>query len=80
MAQTKQMTMTVEGKKFLLKARRLSTSGFSGIKYFVSVNDWRSRVVVRLGELTGPNMEDSALSLALEKGMARWLKGDPSYK
>tara|TARA_R110000824_G_scaffold383248_1_gene576765 strand:+ start:355 stop:576 length:222 start_codon:yes stop_codon:yes gene_type:complete len=73
------MTMTVEGKKFLLKARRLS-SGVGGIKYFVSVNDWRSRVVVRLGELTGPNMEDSALSLALEKGMARWLKGDPSYK
>jgi hypothetical protein len=72
--------MTVEGEKFLLKARRLSTSGLNGIKYFVSVNDWRSRVVVRLDEMTEPDLADSALWLALEKGMARWLKGDPSYK
>jgi hypothetical protein len=71
--------MTVEGEKFLLKARRLS-HGVGGIRYFVSVNNWRSRVVVRLGELTGPDLEDSALWLAMEKGMARWLKGDPSYK
>jgi hypothetical protein len=73
------MTMTVKGEKFLLKARRLS-AGLNGIRYFVSVNDWRSRVVVRLDEMTEPDLVDSALSLALEKGMARWLKGDPSYK
>jgi hypothetical protein len=73
MAQTKQMTMNVEGEKVVLKARRLSWS-WDGTRYFVSVNNWQSKVVVGLGELTGPDLEDSALWLAIEKGMAKWLK------
>ena len=76
MAQTKQMTINVEGEKIVLKARRLST-GVGGIRYAVAVNDWKSKVVVRLGELDAPSSEgmiDQALWLALEKGMARWLK------
>ena len=81
MAQTKQMTMNVEGEKVVLKARRLSSFGMGCIAYRVEVDSslwssvWKSRVGVRLDELVeGSNMADQALWLALEKGMAKWLK------
>ena len=77
MAQTKQTTINVEGEKIVLKARRLSSFGWGTIAYRVSVNGWKSRVGVRLDELTTDyenNMADQALWLALEKGMAKWLK------
>ena len=77
MAQTKQTTINVEGEKIVLKARRLSSCGWGTIAYRVSVNGWKSRVGVRLDELTTDyenNMADQALWLALEKGMAKWLK------
>lgn len=80
MAQTKQVTLKVGDEKVVLKARRLST-GVGGIRYFVSVkwsamsNEWRSKVIVRLGELdSASNMVNQALELALEKGLAKWLK------
>ena len=74
MAQTKQTTMNVDGEKFVLKARRLST-GVGCIRYAVSVNDWKSKVGVRLTDLDeGSDMADQALWLALEKGLAKWLK------
>ena len=83
MAETKQMTMTVEDEKFVVKARRLS-QGVGGIRYSVSLwrqfdeNDWRSRVLVRLDELNDDSdMADQALWLAIEKGMAKWLKERP---
>tara|TARA_R100000789_G_scaffold11718_1_gene15678 strand:- start:6 stop:236 length:231 start_codon:yes stop_codon:yes gene_type:complete len=73
MAQTKQMTMNVEGEKITLKARR-SGDGRGGVFYAIAVNGWKSRVLVRLNELEGSNMADQALWLALEKGLAKWLK------
>ena len=76
MAQTKQMTMNVEGEKGVLKARRLSMFA-SCIRYSVSVNGWKSKVGVKLGELKSTDvddMKDQALWLALEKGLAKWLK------
>ena len=66
----------------VLKARRLSW-GWDGTRYFVSVNNWQSKVVVGLKEvldtdskltLHDPDLADSALWLAIEKGMAKWLK------
>ena len=76
MAQTKQMTMYIEGEKVVLKARRLSMFA-SCIRYSVSVNDWRFRVGVKLGELDSPSsaegMADQALWLAIAKGLAKWL-------
>ena len=76
MAQTKQTTMNVDGEKFVLKARRLST-GVGCIRYAVSVNDWKSKVGVRLTDLDeGSDMADQALWLALEKGLAKWLMRD----
>ena len=77
MAQTKQMTINVEGEKIVLKARRLSSFGWGTIAYRVSVNGWKSRVGVRLTDLdysSDRDMADEALWLALEKGMAKWLK------
>ena len=75
MAQAKQITLNVEGGKFVLKARRLSTAAGGGIRYFVSVNEWRSKVIIRLDELdSASNMVNQALELALEKGLAKWLK------
>jgi len=76
MAQTKQTTMNVDGEKFVLKARRLST-GVGCIRYAVSVNDWKTKVGVRLTDLDAPSVDgmiDQALWLALEKGLAKWLK------
>ena len=76
MAQTKQTTMNVDGEKFVLKARRAG-DGRGGVFYSVAVNDWKSKVLVRLDELTTDyenNMADQALWLALEKGLAKWLK------
>ena len=73
--QAKQITINVEGEKLVLKARRLAR-GVGGIRYFVSVNDWRSKVIIRLGELdaqTSDGMIDQALALALTKGLAKWL-------
>ena len=75
MAQTKQTTMNVNGEKFVIKARRLST-GARCIRYSVSVNDWRSKVGVRLSELDSPSVEgmaDQARWLAIAKGLAKWL-------
>ena len=81
MAQTKQMTINVEGEKIVLKARRLSSFGMGTIAYRVEVDSslwssvWKSRVGVRLDELDeGSDMADQALWVALEKGMAKWLK------
>ena len=81
MAQTKQTTLNVDGEKVVLKARRLSSFGMGTIAYRVEVDSslwssvWKSRVGVRLDELVeGSNMADQALWLALEKGMAKWLK------
>jgi hypothetical protein len=82
MAQTKQMTMNVEGEKVVLKARRTSRRGSGCIVYSVGVwssfdGDWKSRVGVRFGELDGESSvdcADQALCLAIEKGMAKWLK------
>ena len=81
MAQTKQTTLNVDGEKVVLKARRLSRFGNGCIAYRVEVdsslwsNVWKSRVGVRLDELDeGSDMADQALWLALEKGMAKWLK------
>ena len=80
MAQTKQMTINVEGEKIVLKARRLSSFGMGTIAYRVEVDSslwssvWKSRVGVRLDELDeGSDMADQALWVALEKGMAKWL-------
>jgi len=81
MAQTKQTTLNVDGEKVVLKARRLSSFGMGTIAYRVEVDSslwssvWKSRVGVRLDELVeGSNMADQALWVALEKGMAKWLK------
>ena len=81
MAQTKQTTLNVDGEKVVLKARRLSSFGHGCIAYRVEVDSslwssvWKSRVGVRIDELVeGSNMADQALWLALEKGMAKWLK------
>ena len=80
MAQTKQTTLNVEGKKVVMKARNTGR-GVHGAKgvgflYSVSVNGWKTKVLVKLGDLdaeTSEGMIDQALSLALEKGMAKWL-------
>ena len=81
MAQTKQTTLNVDGEKVVLKARRLSRFGSGCIAFRVEVdsslwsNVWKSRVGVRLDELDeGSDMADQALWLALEKGLAKWLK------
>ena len=75
MAETKQTTMNVEGEKVVLKSRRLSAGGNGGIFYGVEVNGWKSRVLVRLDELNDDSdLGDQALWIAIEKGMAKWLK------
>ena len=78
MAQTKQTTLNVEGKKVVMKARNTGRGvhGASGFLYSVSVNGWKTKVLVKLGDLeaeTSEGMIDQALWLALEKGMAKWL-------
>ena len=45
----------------------------------VDVNGWKSRVLVKLDELTADStdgMIDQALDLAMDKGFARWLKSE----
>ena len=79
-AETKQTTMNVEGEKIVLKARSAGT-GLGGFRYTVNVlsslsGDWTTKVLVRLIDLSGTDreMRDQALWLAIEKGMAKWLK------
>jgi len=75
MAQTKQTTLNVEGTQVAMKARRMG-HGVGGFLYSVSVNGWKTKVLVKLGDLdaeTSEGMIDQALWLALEKGMAKWL-------
>ena len=76
MTQTRQMTLEVDGKKIVISARRLST-GVGGIKYAVSVNDWKSSVLVKLHELedTGRGLADAALDHSMGEALAKWLKG-----
>jgi|TARA_Y100000310_G_scaffold247447_1_gene253048 hypothetical protein len=80
MAQTKQTTLRVDGDKVVLKARQAGT-GIGGFRYTVNIwsslsGDWTTKVLVRLIDLDGTDceMRDQALWLAIEKGMAKWLK------
>ena len=80
MAQTKQTTLRVDGDKVVLKARQAGI-GIGGFRYTVNIwsslsGDWTTKVLVRLIDLDGTDreMRDQALWLAIEKGMAKWLK------
>jgi L-lysine 2,3-aminomutase len=79
MTQTKQMTLPTDlGENIVIKVRRM-TGGNGGIRYSVDVNGWKSRVLVKLDELTADStdgMIDQALDLAMDKGFARWLKSE----
>lgn len=74
MAQTKQTTLNWGKTKVVIKARRMG-HGAGGFLYSVSVNGWKTKVLVKLGDLdaeTSEGMIDEALSLALEKGLEKW--------
>ena len=71
MAQTKQITFTVDGERIQIKARRRSD-----MCYIVEVNGskYMTKPDMSLFDDAKGNLPNQALDQAIERGLAKWLK------
>jgi len=70
MAQTKQITFTVDGEKIKIKATRRAN-----LRYFVEVNGSKyvTRPDMSLFDDAKGDLPNQALDQAIENGLAKWL-------